>query len=115
MRASSFIMDWRSGPSGSRGSIWRTILAAVKSALDQFRDHHFAGDQVGHGDERDFDHAAGNLIGERRNPVDHYKGIADECRFDGGGSAGHDGGARMQQGGAGIVDQSDGEAVAVML
>src|SRR5579863_4671303 len=31
-RASSFIMDWRSGPSGSRGSIWRTILAAVKSA-----------------------------------------------------------------------------------
>ena len=51
----------------------------------------------------------------RRDAVDHDKGIADERGFDGGGSAGDDRGAGMEERGAGVVDQTDGEPAAEFL
>ena len=82
-------------------------IGCSEVVLDQLRNDPFAGDQVGHGHVRHRDHPLGDGVGERGDAVDHDEGIADECRFDGGGAAGHDRSARVKQGGAGIVDQPD--------
>ena len=71
--------------------------------LDELRNHAFAGDEVGHGHVRDFDHAPGDSIRERRDAIDDDKRIADEGGFNGGRAAGNDGGAGMEEGGAGVV------------
>ena len=39
-------------------------IGGSEVVLNQLRNDHFAGDEVGHGDERDFDHAAGDFVGE---------------------------------------------------
>ena len=74
--------------------------------LDELWNHAFAGDEVGHGDVGDFNHALGDSIRERRDAIDDDKGIADEGGFNGGGAAGDDGGAGVEEGSAGIVDHS---------
>ena len=71
--------------------------------LDEFGNDALAGDQVGHGHVRHRDDALGDSISERGDAVDHHEGIADESGFDGGGSAGHDRGAGVEERGAGVV------------
>src|SRR5580692_7821329 len=81
--------------------------------LNELRDYAAAGDEVGHGHVRNFDHPFGNGVGGRRDPVDDHEGIADKSSFHGSCAAGDYGGAGVVERGAGVVDEVDGEILAL--
>src|SRR5580658_1833201 len=56
---------------------------------------------------RDVDDSFRYGVGDGRDAVDDEEGIADDGRFDGGGSAGYDAGAGVVKGSAGVVGYCD--------
>ena len=82
--------------------------------LNELRNHALLGDEIGHGHMRDFNHALGNSIRERRDAIDDDKRVADEGGFNGGGAAGDDGGAGVEESSAGFLYEVDGKALGVL-
>ena len=90
-RASAETSNWRTS---ALDGVGREIV------LDQFGHHAASGDQIHHGDKGRADHAAQDGGGDGRNAINHDHGCAEQRRFDGGRSAGHDGAVG---GGKGVI------------
>ena len=75
--------------------------------LHQLGDDFLPGDQVDHGEARDFDSRLAQQVGERRDAVDHHERRAHHGGFDRGGAAGDDSGARVPERGQGFGDEGD--------